>query len=184
MLIELLPFALITFVVMAVFIAMLVRGFQIVRPGTALVASRRSGASKVFFTGGALRFPGVELQDVDLTQRSIEVRREGDRPLRFAGGGDADVVATFRMRVNPTADEVQRALALHGPERLGDETALAAHLVPKLESALEGVAAASKLEGISKARFLDELLATVGRELDGLHLDDATIERLEPREAT
>lgn len=182
-LIELLPIALFTFVVMAIFIAMLVRSFQIVRPGTALVASGKSGEPRVFLTGGALRRPGVQLCDVDLSPRSILVRRDGDHPLCFAGGDPADVVAIFQLRVNPTTDDVKKALEAHGPVRLGDEAALAAHLSPKLESALEGVAAAVDLQGITKARFVDEVLAAVGPELDGLHLDDVTIERLEPRKA-
>ena len=85
-------------------------------------------------------------------------------------------MATFRVRVNRTTDDVLRALEAMG-SRTGDLDAVRERFTPAFTHALEVVARGLDATSLDRdrERFEGRVLALVGADLDGFVLGDLAV---------
>jgi len=156
------------------------RALHDVPVGRALVV-QRPRETEVFFSP-AIVLPVVHKAElVDISVKTIEVDRRGKDGLPCRDGIRADVKATFFVRINRTAEDVRKVVALVGAERASNPATLEELLSAKFSEGLKTVAASLEFEQLylERDRFKDGVLETIGMDLNGYILDDAAIDVLE-----
>jgi len=131
--------------------------------------------------GSTVALPIVHhVEEIDLAVHPVVVRRVGKDGLSCADGIRADVDAAFLVRVNPTTDDILKAARAMGAARATDPAALADRFAAKFTEALEAVARTLDFDQLDRERlaYRDQVMAVVGRDLDGYALADLAIARL------
>lgn len=142
----------------------------------ALVVTRPSRERHVAFTT-AVVYPYIHhLDRVSLREHVLGIDCHGDQALRTRDERSVELIASFRLRVGRTEEDVLRALTAMG-EKNGDLEALRARFVPTFQGALEEVARRTEADDLDRDRgkFKDEVTTVVGRDLDGFELEDVAI---------
>jgi uncharacterized membrane protein YqiK len=175
----LVPLALI--IVLAISMGLVLRGaYRKVPAGKALLIHAAQGKTRVSFTG-AVVLPVVHSAElVDVTVKTLLVERMGRTSLACADGIRADLRMTFLLRVNPTAEDVQRVAQALGAERAGDEKVLEELLSAKFSEAMKTVAFQLQVDELLTQTnvFRDHVLREIGQDLNGLILEDAVVNEL------
>ncbi|MCA9707477.1 MAG: hypothetical protein KDK70_16615 [Myxococcales bacterium] len=159
--------------------------YRKVDQGYALIVNK-SRVVEVFFTG-ALVLPGVHRAEVmDISVKTIEVERAGERGLVCKDDIRADIKATFFVRVNPTAEDVLAVAQAIGTGRASHPQTLERLFRAKFSEALETVGKRLDFEDLYVLRhdFKQQIVEVIGRELNGYVLDDAVIDYLEQTPVT
>jgi regulator of protease activity HflC (stomatin/prohibitin superfamily) len=148
--------------------------------GRALVINKMRERT-VSFTG-AFVMPIVNRADeLDLATRQIAITRRGRDGVICADNLRADITVTFFVRVNKTVDDVLRVAETIGCERASDARTLEELFAAKFSEAIKTVAKKLDFEQLFTQRdvFKDQIIAVIGRDLNGFVLDDAAIDELE-----
>lgn len=156
--------------------AVLALCFKKAAPDEALVITRPSAERRVSFTSSVV-FPVLhQLSRVSLREQVIGIDCHGDQALLTRDERAVELVATFRLRVGRTQEDVLRALTAMGAKN-GDLEALRERFVPTFRGALEEVARRSDADALDRDRgqFKDQVIEVVGRDLDGFELEDVAI---------
>ena len=166
--------------ILVVFIATILRCYQKVEQGTALVRTGW-GEPKVSFSGIVV-IP--ILHRAELTQVSvkrIEIYRHGSEGLICRDNLRADIKVVLLVRVNNAAQDVLKVAQSIGCRRASDETALVELFDAKFSEALKTVGKQFDFTDLynSRERFKEEILKIIGTDLNGFVLDDAAIDFLE-----
>lgn len=156
------------------------RLFQTVEPGRVLIVNQLSRIV-VYFTGGFVMPVVHRAVTMDIGMKTIELERRGSRGVICQDHIRADLKMSFFLRVNTTADDVVRVAQRIGAERASDPQALEELFSAKFGDAIEQVAAHLDFADLYAQRqeFQDQIIETVGRDLDGYVLDDLAIDFLE-----
>jgi len=174
---------LITIAVVVVMLVVLIGGMgawlamclKTAAPEEALVVTMPRGR-KVSFTTIVVMPVVHTLDRVSLREHAIPIERRGDTALRTGDDQAVELVATFRVRVNRTTEDVLRALGTMGP-RTGDLDALRERFTPTFTHALEAVGRELDARAIDRDReaFRHRVLEVVGSDLDGFVLADLAV---------
>lgn len=154
------------------------KAYRRVEQGHVLVVSAVNKVD-VFFTGG-LVLPVLQRAEVmDVRSKTVAIDRRGKDGLHCRDNVRADVVATFHLRVQKTAEDVLRVAQSVGCARAGDQAVLEELFAAKLVEALRVVTKGLDFEQITTdiSAFKDAVLQCVGKDLQGYVLDDVAIER-------
>jgi uncharacterized membrane protein YqiK len=157
------------------------RFYRKVDQGQALVISRLGGDPKVTFSGG-LVLPIIDRAEaMDISVKTIEIDRRGTEGLICSDNIRADIKVTFFVRVNKLADEVLKVAQNIGVRRASNQKELEVLFSAKFSEALKTVGKRLEFEDLYKerARFRDEIIEVVGKDLNGFILEDAAIDYLE-----
>jgi uncharacterized membrane protein YqiK len=151
-----------------------------VPPGQALIVSRMQGRPRVTFSG-ALVMPIVQRAErMDLSVRRIEIDRRGKEGVICRDGIRADVKITFYLRVNPITEDILAVARSVGCARAADPSTLTELFTARFAEAIKTVCAQLDFEElIGRMDVKDQILSTIGRDLQGYVLDDAAIDYLE-----
>lgn len=156
-----------------------VKSWRQVPAGKALVVAKLGAPSRVFLEGGALIVPFVHrAEELDVTVKLIKVRVRA----RAKDDSRVEIAATCYVRVNKTLDDVQRVADSMGCARASSLSALEEVFAPKFSDAIVTVAAHLTLEEMRASKrdhFKDQVIAVIGRDLNGFVLDDVALERVE-----
>lgn len=159
------------------------RSWRRVEPGTALLLQQTGAREpKVVFESGALVLPFLAKADViDLSVKRIILDRRGKDGLVCRDCIRADVAVTFLVRINRTVEDVLKVANTVGCSRAADQASLEDLFTAKFADALKTVARALDFEELTqeRERFKDQVIALIGRDLNGYVLDDAAIDHLE-----
>lgn len=161
-------------------VAMVVKLYQRVEQGTALVVNRPSG-TKVSFSGMVV-YPFIHRAErMDISVKRIEIYRHGCEGLICKDNIRADIKVAFFVRVNKTMQDVMQVAQLLGCDRASKETALVELFDAKFSEALKTVGKQFDFVDLynSRERFKEEILKIIGTDLNGYVLDDAAIDYLE-----
>jgi uncharacterized membrane protein YqiK len=172
--------------IMAGCAAMVASFFRRVAPDEALVLNRPGRGPEATFAS-TMVFPVLhQAHRVSLREQAVGVDRHGDRALRSRDDRAVELVATFRLRVNNTQEDVLKAFTAMGEDASTLE-AVRSRFEPGFSEALETVARQLDAETIEKdrAQFKDLVFRVIGTDLDGFRLEDVSVTavRIQPGSA-
>ncbi|MGB0371331.1 MAG: flotillin family protein [Opitutales bacterium] len=163
-------------------IALVVNSYRKVEQGKAFIQnSALKNEPKVSFTG-ILNFPVIhKLEEIDIDLKIIEISRKGSDGLICKDNLRADIAVRFFIRVNKTEEDVKTVAQSVGCVRASDPVALAELFDAKFSEALKTVGKHFEFVELytSRENFKDEIIKTIGTDLNGFVLDDAAIDYLE-----
>ncbi|MDU0293445.1 flotillin family protein [Saccharothrix longispora] len=176
-------FGILVAVVVVVVIALLIlvsRLFRKIEQGKALIISKVRKVD-VTFTG-AVVLPVLHRAEVmDISVKTIEIRRAGQEGLICQDNIRADIRITFFVRVNKTVEDVIKVAQAIGTARASDVATLQELFNAKFSEALKTVGKQLDFVDLYTKRdeFRDRIIQVIGTDLNGYSLEDAAIDYLE-----
>ncbi|MGO4456057.1 flotillin family protein [Streptomyces sp. M-16] len=170
-------------VVLLVAVALLVivsRLFRKVEQGKALIVSKMRKVD-VTFTGQVVLPVLHKAEYMDISVKTIEIRRTGREGLICQDNIRADIHINFFVRVNKTVEDVIKVAQAIGTQRASDNAAIQDFFAAKFSEALKTVGKQLDFVDLYTQReeFRDRIIQVIGTDLNGYHLDDAAIDFLE-----
>ncbi|WP_405907707.1 flotillin family protein [Streptomyces sp. NBC_00828] len=170
-------------VVLLVAITMLLvvsRLFRKVEQGRALIISKTKKVD-VTFTGAVVLPVLHKAEYMDISVKTIEIRRTGREGLICQDNIRADIHISFFVRVNKTVEDVIKVAQAIGTQTASDPAAIQAFFAAKFSEALKTVGKQLDFVDLYTKReeFRDRIISVIGTDLNGYHLDDAAIDFLE-----
>ena len=162
-------------------LVLIARTWRQVDQGRAMIVNKMGTEPKVTFTG-AIVLPIVNKAEVmDLSVKTIDVSRRGKEGLICADNIRADIKVTFFVRVNKTVDDVLRVAQSIGCVRASQQATIEELFAAKFSEALKTVGKKMEFEQLYTQRdvFKDQIIAVIGKDLNGYVLDDCAIDYLE-----
>jgi len=141
-----------------------------------------SGGTNVSFDTGMLVLPVLHLcEEMDISLKKIEIQRLGKDGLICKDNLRADIKVVFFVRVNKRSEDVIRVAQTIGCERASAQETLVILFDAKFSEALKTVGKQFDFVELynSRERFKQEILNTIGTDLNGYALDDCAIDYLE-----
>ncbi|GLZ31398.1 hypothetical protein Lesp02_35860 [Lentzea sp. NBRC 105346] len=167
--------------VVAIAVFLLVgRLFKKVEQGKALIVSKVRKVD-VTFTGTVV-LPILHRSEVmDISVKTIEIRRAGNEGLICKDNIRADIRITFFVRVNKTVEDVIKVAQAIGTDRASHDTTLQELFNAKFSEALKTVGKQLDFVDLYTHRdeFRDRIIQVIGTDLNGYSLEDAAIDYLE-----
>ena len=176
-------FGILVAVVLVVLIGLLFvisRLFRKIEQGKALIVSKVRKVD-VTFTG-AVVLPVLHRAEVmDISVKTIEIKRAGNEGLICRDNIRADIRITFFVRVNKTVEDVIKVAQAIGTARASDEVTLQELFNAKFSEALKTVGKQLDFVDLYTKRneFRDQIIEVIGTDLNGYSLEDAAIDFLE-----
>lgn len=149
------------------------QGYAIVRNGI--------GGSKVSFTGMWIVPILHHWEKMDVSIKRVEIERSGKDGLVCKDNLRADIKVAFFVGVNHTEEDVLRVAKALGTQKASDTETLMEFFDAKFSEALKTVGKKFEFTQLYTERdtFKEEILQTIGTDLNGYILDDAAIDYLE-----
>ncbi|MFG2429997.1 flotillin family protein [Streptomyces sp. NPDC048590] len=156
------------------------RLFRKVEQGKALIISKTKKVD-VTFTGAVVLPVLHKAETMDISVKTIEIRRTGREGLICQDNIRADIHITFFVRVNKTVEDVIKVAQAIGTDRASDKVAIQDFFAAKFSEALKTVGKQLDFVDLYTKReeFRDRIIRVIGTDLNGYHLDDAAIDFLE-----
>ncbi|MFI5758264.1 flotillin family protein [Streptomyces sp. NPDC051569] len=156
------------------------RLFRKVEQGRALIISKTKKVD-VTFTGAVVLPVFHKAEHMDISVKTIEIRRTGREGLICQDNIRADIHISFFVRVNKTVEDVIKVAQAIGTERASDKAAIQELFAAKFSEALKTVGKQLDFVDLYTKReeFRDRIIRVIGTDLNGYHLDDAAIDFLE-----
>lgn len=170
----------VAFFIIAVLV-LVARFYRKVDQGRALIVNTTRAEPTVTFTGKIV-YPVIHrAETMDISVKTIELDRRKKEGLICKDNIRADIKVTFFVRVNKTSEDVLKVAQSIGCERASDPETLEALFVAKFSEALKTVGKRLDFEELYTKRdeFKDQIIAVIGKDLNGYVLDDAAIDFLE-----
>lgn len=164
------PTAFVVIPLMTVFMVLMVWGYQVAKPGTALIVSKGS-AQRVVFEGGVFVMPGFgRFSTIDLGERRLTLRFDADRPLTDGVTGALEL----RLRPGASADEVLRLASDLGAERANDVVALEKHFDATIRASARAHAAGLSASALGGPELGDRMTADLNEKLGGFRVENVS----------
>ena len=154
--------------------------YKKVNQGEALVVNTPKDVV-VSFTG-RLIIPVIHKAEVmDISVKTIKVERRGNEGLICKDNIRADIEVNFFVRVNKTDGDVVKVAQAIGVERASSAETLQELFSAKFSEALKTVGYALEFVDLYNARdeFREQIIETIGTDLNGYSLEDVAIDFLE-----
>ncbi|MFG2721853.1 flotillin family protein [Streptomyces sp. NPDC048416] len=154
--------------------------FRKVEQGRALIISKTKKVD-VTFTGAVVLPVLHKAEYMDISVKTIEIRRTGREGLICQDNIRADIHISFFVRVNKTVEDVIKVAQSIGTQRASDRIAIQDFFAAKFSEALKTVGKQLDFVDLYTKReeFRDRIIRVIGTDLNGYHLDDAAIDHLE-----
>lgn len=167
-------------VILFIFVIIFIKTFRKAVQGQALVRTG-SGGAKVSFSGIFVIPVLHKLEIMDITLKTIVIERLGGDGLICMDNMRADIKVAFFVRVNKTREDVVQVAQSIGSRRASDQRALIELFDAKFSEALKTVGKQFEFVELynSREKFKQEILNTIGTDLNGYILDDCAIDYLE-----
>eukprot|EP01006_Ploeotia_vitrea_P008516 TRINITY_DN20386_c0_g1_i1.p1 TRINITY_DN20386_c0_g1~~TRINITY_DN20386_c0_g1_i1.p1 ORF type:complete len:735 (+),score=12.15 TRINITY_DN20386_c0_g1_i1:369-2573(+) len=163
------------------FLAMIIKWYKKIPQGKAIVRSG-SGGIKVAFDKGIFIIPVLHrMETMDISVKRMEIERSGKDGLICKDNLRADIKVVFFIKVNKVPESVIDVAQNIGCERASDIELLVSLFEAKFSEGLKTVGKKFDFVDLYNAReeFRNEILNTIGRDLNGYILDDIAIDYLE-----
>ncbi|WP_348945192.1 hypothetical protein ABHF33_00860 [Chitinibacter sp. FCG-7] len=158
-----------------------VKFYNKVEQGKAMIVNTLRSEPEVIFTGRMV-YPIIHKKEMmDISLKTIVIKRSGNAGLICNDNIRADIEVTFFVHVNKTAEDVLRVAQTVGCERASSPEILEELFAAKFAEALKTVGKSMNFEDLYLARdkFRDEIIRQIGDNLSGYVLEDAAIDYLE-----
>jgi uncharacterized membrane protein YqiK len=168
-------------ILLFVFLGLITR-FYVKAPADRAFVKTGGGKPKVVFNGGDWVFPALhEITWVDLRTMDIDIERTEASALLTVDPQYADIRAIFYIKVNPIAEDIERAARTIGGGEVNTDS-VKRLVESKLEGALRDVAATFSLMSLHQERekFVERVQNLVRADLaeNGLVLESVSITTL------
>src|SRR6187551_2010277 len=166
--------------VIIVIIFIVSRLFKKIEQGKALIISKVRKVD-VTFTG-AVVLPVLHRAEImDISVKTIEIKRAGNEGLICRDNIRADIRISFFVRVNKTVEDVVKVAQAIGTMRASDEETLQTLFNAKFSEALKTVGKQLDFVDLYTKRdeFRDQIIRVIGTDLNAYSLEDAAIDFLE-----
>ncbi|KAF0813879.1 Inner membrane protein YqiK [Andreprevotia sp. IGB-42] len=160
---------------------MFIKFYHKVEQGKAMIVNTLRSEPEVTFTGRMV-YPVIhKMELMDISLKTIVIKRAGNAGLICRDNIRADIEVTFFVHVNKAAEDVLRVAQTVGCERASSQETLEELFAAKFAEALKTVGKAMDFEDLYQARdkFRDEIIRQIGDNLSGYVLEDAAIDYLE-----
>src|SRR5689334_5543481 len=156
------------------------RLFKKCEQGKALIVSKMRKVD-VTFTGTVVLPVLHRCETMDISVKTIEIRRAGREGLICRDNIRADIRITFFVRVNKTVEDVIKVAQAIGTQRASSEQTLQELFNAKFSEALKTVGKQLDFVDLYTKRndFRDQIIEVIGTDLNGYSLEDAAIDFLE-----
>jgi flotillin len=151
-----------------------------IQPGRAGVKTGWGGI-KVSFDW-MMRIPLVQTYHImDISVKKLEITRKGKDGLVCKDNIRADITVAFYIRVDATEESVKKVAQMLTPERVSDVNQLRELFEAKFSEALKTAGKQMEFHELftERIKFRDQIQNTIGKDLDGFHLQDVAIDYLE-----
>ncbi len=153
-----------------------------VEPGKAMIiiSPFAKNGPKVTFVG-ALVFPIIhKVEIMDISTKVMTVTRKGTDGLICKDNIRADITVHYYIRVNKNEDDVRQVATSIGCQRASAYETLNELFQAKFSEALKTVGKQMDYEELFQERtiFKEEIIKTIGRDLNGYKLEDTAIDYL------
>ena len=179
---EIFAIAIVVFVVILFgLFSLLAKFYYKVEQGYAMIINNLRAEPEVTFTGGMV-YPIIhKMEMMDISIKTIVIRRTGNEGLICKDNIRADIEVTFFVHVNKTASDVLKVAQTIGCERASHPEILEELFSAKFSEALKTAGKLMDFEELYQERnqFRDEILKQIGNNLSGYVLEDAAIDYLE-----
>jgi uncharacterized membrane protein YqiK len=167
-------------VVLLMAIITISRLFKKCEQGKALIVSKMRKVD-VTFTGTVVLPVLHKCETMDISVKTIEIKRAGNEGLICKDNIRADIRITFFVRVNKTVEDVIKVAQAIGTERASHEQTLQELFNAKFSEALKTVGKQLDFVDLYTHRdeFRDRIIQVIGTDLNGYSLEDAAIDYLE-----
>src|SRR5689334_7876910 len=167
-------------VVLILALITLSRLFKKCEQGKALIVSKMRKVD-VTFTGTVVLPVLHRCETMDISVKTIEIRRAGNEGLICKDNIRADIRITFFVRVNKTVEDVIKVAQAIGTERASHDSTLQELFNAKFSEALKTVGKQLDFVDLYTHRdeFRDRIVQVIGTDLNGYSLEDAAIDYLE-----
>ena len=162
------------------FILLLIRCYYKAKQGTALVRNGVGGTQVSF--SGMIVLPVLHgVEELDMRAKRVDFAWRGDEALVCGDSVRTDLKLTFYVRINATSTDVRSAAMFLGAAATFDDEAVAGLFRGRFADATTRVVKSMTFDQIDNERggFKDEVLKTVGTDLNGYVLDDVAIDHVE-----
>lgn len=160
--------------------AVILSWYKKVPQGKAIIRTGMGG-TKVNFNGMTV-VPVLHRQEwMDISVKKVEINRTGKDGLICRDNMRADIKVVFFVRVNPNTNDVIKVAQTIGVARASREETLNQLFEAKFSEGLKTVGKRFDFVELydARERFREEILNTIGTQLNGYILDDAAIDYLE-----
>ncbi len=180
-------FIVIVIVTILIIIGMLIlftRFLRKIEPGKALIVmgpGTGKEGMKIIFTWG-LVIPIIhKTEEMDISTKKMMVERRGKEGLICKDNIRADISVNFYVRVNNTSEDVIQVAQAIGAERASARETLDELFQAKFAEALKTVGKQMDFEDLfqERSRFKEDIIETIGENLNGYSLEDTAIDFLE-----
>lgn len=163
------------------FAMMVAKFYKKVEQGRALIINKVTKEPLVTFTGGLVLPIVHRAETMDISVKTVEIDRRGKEGLICKDNIRADIKVTFFVKVNKTTEDVLKVAQQVGCTRASSQETLEELFLAKFSEALKTVGKQLDFVELYTKRedFKDEIIRTIGRDLNGYVLDDAAIDYLE-----
>ena len=167
-------------VIFIAIVILVIKTYKKAVQGQALVRTG-SGGTKVTFSGFFVIPVLHKMEVMDITIKTIVISRLGVDGLICKDNMRADIKVSFFVRVNKTAEDVVQVAQTIGCYRASFQESLENLFDAKFSEALKTVGKQFDFVELynSRVKFKEEILHTIGTDLNGYVLDDCAIDYLE-----
>lgn len=161
-------------------LAMILSWYKKVPQGKAIVRTG-VGNTKVTFNGMTVVPVLHRMEWMDISVKKVEISRTGKDGLICKDNMRADIKVVFFVRVNPDAKDVIKVAQTIGVARASKEETLNQLFEAKFSEALKTVGKQFDFVELydARERFRQQIVESIGTNLNGYILDDAAIDYLE-----
>lgn len=162
-------------------LAIFAKFYHKVEQGHAMIVNNLRAEPQVTFTGGMV-YPIIhKMEMMEISIKTVVIKRTGNEGLICKDNIRADIEVTFFVHVNKTANDVLKVAQTIGCVRASSQETLEELFAAKFSEALKTVGKSMNFEDLYQARdrFRDEILRQIGDNLSGYVLEDAAIDYLE-----
>lgn len=161
--------------------AVFAKFYHKVEQGHAMIVNNLRAEPEVTFTGGMV-YPIIhKMEMMEISIKTVVIKRTGNEGLICKDNIRADIEVTFFVHVNKTAGDVLKVAQTIGCARASSQETLEELFAAKFSEALKTVGKSMNFEDLYQSRdqFRDEILRQIGDNLSGYVLEDAAIDYLE-----
>ncbi|MFB9243507.1 hypothetical protein IV454_23765 [Massilia antarctica] len=176
----LLSIGILTVIVLGCF-ALFSKFYHKVEQGHVMIINTLRAEPEVTFTGGMV-YPVIhKMELMEISLKTIEIKRLGKDGLICRDNIRADIEVTFFLRVNKTTEDVLKVAQAVGCARASNQQTLENLFVAKFAEALKTVGKSMDFVDLYQERdhFRDNIIRQIGDDLSGYVLEDAAIDYIE-----
>lgn len=147
-----------------------------------LIINDMGQAPKIHFSGSVYCPLIYKKTVIKIKLISFKIELNNNKNLVFKDNGRANVCVMFNLKINETSEDVLKAVKAMGVRRISNQKTVSAFFYARFIEALRKVVEQTELVNLlqNQADFCDDIINTIGSDLNGYVLKEVIINHVEP----